>query len=44
MASIPGFSYSHKKMKKFINYSLNSDPAGELPALSDISKYFFHTQ
>jgi hypothetical protein len=41
MAQIPGSSYSHKNMRKFIYNSLNSDPAEELPALSEISKYFF---
>jgi hypothetical protein len=44
MDPITGSSYSHKNMRKFINYSLNADPAEELPALSDISKYFFRTQ
>jgi hypothetical protein len=44
MAPIPRSSYSHKKIRKFIYYSLISDPAEELPALSEISKYFFHTQ
>jgi hypothetical protein len=44
MAPIPGSSYSQKNMRRFIYYSLNTDPAEELPALSDISKYFFHTQ
>jgi hypothetical protein len=29
--------------RKFIYYSLISKPAEELPALSEISKYFFHT-
>jgi hypothetical protein len=41
MAPIPGSSYSHKNI---IYYSIISDPAEELPALSEISKYFFHTQ
>jgi hypothetical protein len=44
MAPLPRYSYSHKNMRKFINYSLNTDPAEELPAFSEISKYFFHTQ
>jgi hypothetical protein len=39
MAPIPGSSYSHKYMRKFIYYSLNSNPAEKIPALSDISKY-----
>jgi hypothetical protein len=44
MAPIPGSSYLHKNMRKFIYYSLIFDPAEELPALSEISKYFFQTQ
>jgi hypothetical protein len=44
MAPIPGSNYSHKNMRKFIYYSLNSDPAEELPALLKISKYIFPTQ
>jgi hypothetical protein len=44
MAPIPKSSYSHKNMRKFFNYFLSSDPAEEIPALSDISKYFFSTQ
>jgi hypothetical protein len=34
VAPISGDSYSHKSKRKFI-YSLNSDPAEELPALSE---------
>jgi hypothetical protein len=41
---IPGSSYSHKNIRKFIYYFLNSDPAEELPALSEILIFFFHTQ
>jgi hypothetical protein len=44
MASILKSSYSHKNMRTFIYYSLNSDPAEELAALSDISKYIFRNQ
>jgi hypothetical protein len=40
---IPG-SYSHKNMRKCNDCSLNSDPAEELPALSEISKYVFRAQ
>jgi hypothetical protein len=44
MAQIPGFSYSQNNMRKCIYYSLNSNPVEELPAFSEISKYFFCTQ
>jgi hypothetical protein len=33
MAPIPGSSYSHKNVRKFIYYSLNSDFSVELPDL-----------
>jgi hypothetical protein len=42
MAPISGSSYYHKNMRKFIHYFLNSDPAEELSALSDVSKYLPH--
>jgi hypothetical protein len=35
MAPISGDSYSHKSKRKFNYYSLNSDPAVELPTLSE---------
>jgi hypothetical protein len=43
MAPIPGSSYAHKNMRKFIYYSLNSDHAEELPAFWNFKIFLPHS-